>query len=266
MNAIFNIIIIGLILYFAFKFHVLVGFLALVVLGIIGYISNYPRIMAGRANAEFAQNNYDKALKLYEKAYKSNNRKYTVDISYAQALLKTGKPEAALEILNKILGLRITKDLRRPATMIRCMIKYKLNDLEEAYEDATELFEDGYTTSNMYGILGLLMHEKNEPIEKITEFCLTAYDYDADNRDIVDNLILCYIKQNKPDEAIELAKALTENYPYFVEAWYHLAEAYLLAGDKLNAKSSLDKTHDCERSYLTTITEEEIQDMYKELN
>ena len=266
MNILFNLIIIFVVLYLSFKFHVLAGIGAIILLGIIGYVSNYPRIMVGRANAEFLQKNYDKAFRYYKKAYKSNHRKYNVDISYAQALLRFGKPDEALEILNKILVLPLKREIRRPATMVRCMVKYKLGMLNEAYEEAFEIFDDGYVNSNMYSILGLFMHEKGDSIDKTLEFCKKAYDYNSDNRDIVDNLILCYIKSNDADKAISLAKELTEKYPNFIEGWYHLAQGYVLSENYIDAKLALDKVENCERSYLTTVSQEEIDGLYTLLN
>lgn len=265
MNILLNLIIIFLVLYLSFKFHVLAGLCAVVVLGIIGYISNYPRLMTGRANAEFLKKNYDKAFEYYKKAHKSSFRKYNVDISYAQALLRVGRPEEAFEILNKIMSLPLTPAIRKPATMVRCMIKYKLGQINEAYEDAIELFEDGYKTSNMYSIIGLFMHEKNEEKEKILDFCLKAYEYDTDNRDVVDNLVLAYIKNGDFENAIMLGKDLTQKCPSFIEGWYHLAQAYLLSGSKEDAKTAFKNISSCERSYLTTVTKEEIDSLYTQI-
>ena len=266
MNILLNFVIIFVLLYFAFKFHVLAGIAVLVILGIIGYISNYPRLMAGRANAEFLKKNYDLAFKYYKKAYKSNHRKYNVDISYAQALLRVGKPEESLEVLNKIMVLPLKKEMRRPATMVRCMVKYRLGMLDEAYEEAVEIFEDGYVNSNMYSIIGLFMHEKGESADKVLEFCEKAYDFNADNRDIVDNLLLCYIKTKNAQKAISLGSELTEKYPQFIEGWFHLAQAYLLGENYEEAKRAFEKIKDCERSYLTTVSQAEIDDLYTKLN
>ena len=266
MNALLNLIIIVAIFYFSFKLHFIAGILATIVLIAIGYISNYPTIMHSRANAEFVNGNIDKAMELYKKAYKSNHRKYKVDISYAQALLKIGKPQEALDVLNNILGLRITNELRRPAKLIRCMVYYKLGKLDEAYEEALELFEDGYTTSNMYSVVGLLMLEKGEPIEKTTEFCRKAYDYDSDNRDNIDNLLACYIKTKNINEAMPLVEELVENHPTFVEGWYHAAQVYVIANELDKAKAALAKIDDCTRTYMTTISEEEIRQLSEQIN
>ncbi len=266
MSALINLVLIVIAIYFSFKFHIILGFAAVVILAIIGWISNYPRITHGRANAEFNNRNFDKAMSLYKKAYKSGHRKYDVDISYAQALLRLGEPEKALKILNDLLGLRITKELRRPATQARCMVYYKLGRLDEAYEDALELFEDGYTTSNMYCLIGLLMLEKNEPIDKTLEFCEKAFDYDSDNRDNVDNLLVCYIKMHNLEKAKELADILTDAHPNFIEGWYHSAEVYYMLGNIEKTRDNLDHIKDCYRSYMTTVSEDEINALYEKLD
>ncbi|MBQ7974798.1 MAG: hypothetical protein IJ300_03845, partial [Clostridia bacterium] len=180
--------------------------------------------------------------------------------------LRTGDPQKALEIINKLLSLSHLKpEIKLLAKQTRVLINYKLGDLDEAYSEAKEMFEDGYTTSNMYCLIGLLMIAKNEPIEETLEFCEKAYDYDSDNRDNVDNLLVCYIKTSNFEKTKELADSLTEEYPSFVEGWYHCAQAYAGTGDSAKALECLAKAKEGDRSFLTTVSEEEIESLEAKL-
>ena len=98
MNILTNLLVIICVLVVGFRINVFVGICALIGISIITYIFSYSGFLLGRANAEFNQRNYDKAFKLYEKAYKSKTRKYTVDVAYAQALMRTGQPQTTITV------------------------------------------------------------------------------------------------------------------------------------------------------------------------
>ena len=70
MNMLISAAVVFAICFFAFKFNAMLGILVLVAMGAYLFYSNYAAYMAGRANAEFNKKNFDKAMALYEKAYK----------------------------------------------------------------------------------------------------------------------------------------------------------------------------------------------------
>lgn len=266
MNALLYFIICAGLIFIGFKFNLFVGLAITAFLVIVIFRLNYPKYLLGRANAEFNQKNYTTAFKLYEKAYKSGVRKFDVDLSYAQALLRTGKPEKALEIVNRLIGMSgLKKEYKLFAKQTRVLINYKLGDIEEAYDEAKEMFEDGYTTSNMYCLVGLLMLAKGEPLEETYSFCEKAYDYDSDNRDNVDNLLVCCIKKGEFQRAKELAEDITEENPSFIEGWYHFAQVCEATGDREKAIECLEKAKEGDRSFLTTVSVEEIEDLESKL-
>lgn len=259
MSFISNLLLIAACIYITAKVNALIGLLCFV--GVIYFIlkKSYPAYMCARANAEFLKKNYQKAFRMYEKAYKSKNRKFTVDLAYSQALLRYGMPEKALDVLDKILYLRLTNEIKFPAKQTRSLIYYKLGRTQEAYEEAKELFEDGYTTSNMYCLVGLMMLANNESIDETLAFCEKAYDYDNENRDIIDNLLVCYIKTNNLEKAKELSDIIIKEHPTFVEAWYHAAQVSYMLGDNKKAYEYLENIKNCERSFLTTVSEEDVE-------
>ena len=111
----------------------------------------------------------------------------------------------------------------------------------------------------MHCIIGLFMIEAKKPWDKILAFCEKAYDYDEDNRDIVDNYLVALIETGNLEKAKELSDKLIEMAPQFVEAYYHSALLYKKLGDNKKALELLEKTPDCKRTYMTTVSEKDIE-------
>lgn len=267
MNHIIVLAALGIATYFAFKFNVILGIIVIALILFLLYKMNYASYFEMKANLELRNGNISNALKLYEKAYISKNRKFSVDISYARALLRSGDTEKALELMNNILGLNLTKEVKTTAKQTRSLINYKLGNIDEAYEEAYELYNDyNYTTSNMRALMGFMMLVKGVPMDETIKFCEEAYDYDSDNRDIVDNLAVCCYQTKNYKKGLELCESLTDEHPKFVEGWYHGALMLSALGDKKRALEWLKNIAECNRTGMTTVSEEEIEELEKQLS
>lgn len=266
MGTLLNVILVAVAAVFAFRVHWALGIIFIVVIAILLWKSKYSEFMAGRGNAEFNKGNTELAISYYKKAISKKNTKYTTIVGYANILLRVGKPEEALEQVNRVLGVsNLVKDAKKLAKQTRVLINYKLGEYDEAYDEAVELFEDGYTTSNMYCIVGLMMIVCKKSAEETLEFCEKAYDYDADSRDIVDNYLLALINSGEYEKAKEISEKLIELAPTFVEAYYHSAMLYKKLGDNKKAKEFLTHISECNRTYMTTVSEKEIEDLQNSL-
>ncbi len=266
MGLLVKLLIVAAGAYFAFKMHIAFGFAFLILAVAYLYFSNYSNLMSGRANAEYTSGNYDKALFYFEKAIKRGRPSLINYIGYALMLLRCGKPDDALTQINKVLStMNLPRNIKLQAKQIRSLINYKLGNFDEAYEEASEIYEDGYQTSNMRALLGLLMLNTNASCEEVLKFCEDAYDYDSDNRDIVDNYLIALINSGKLDKAEEISEELLEMAPDFVESYYHSALLYQKLGDNKRAKELLEKISDCDRNNMTTVSEEEIENLKKGL-
>ena len=137
--------------------------------------------------------------------------------------------------------------------------------MDEAMEDAKELFSESKNTVT-YGIMGYFMQLVNAPLDETLALCEEAYDYNSDDRDIVDNLVLALIRNGSLDRAKELAADLVEKNPNFVEAYYHSALCEARLGNKAAARELLSHIPDCRRTYLTTVSEEEIEKLSQEVS
>lgn len=249
-----------------FLFNKWLGVAALAISICIMIYSMVPAYYARKGNFAFASGNEQETLKWYEKAVATGRANIVIKISYAFVLLKTGNPEKAETVLNEILmQKKIPEDKRNMAKQNRCMVYYKLGRLDEAIEEAEELFEN-YKNTTMYGMLGYFKILNNEDLDSLLEFCLEAYDFNSDDRDIMDNLSIVYYKRGEYDKAREISQKLIKTAPKFIEAYYHGAQIAEKCGDIDAAKEILEDIEDCTRSYMTTVSQREIDELKERLN
>lgn len=230
---------------------------ALVLVGIYKLI---PGILAAKGNAAYADGDTKKALEYYEKAVKLS-KKGSDKTSYALMLMRTGEFKKAEQLLNEVI-LYGKKPLEKTnAKLFRCMVYQKTDRLSDALEDAEEIFKD-FKNTTIYGMLGYL-RQLNGGAE--LELCLEAYDYNADDRDICDNLAVAYIRTGDIEKAKEITDDLREKFPAFVEGFYHSAIVAKMRGENALALKYLEETANCRRTMMTTVSEEEIEMLKEEL-
>ena len=221
-----------------------------------------PALMKYFAIRALADGKNDKAVSLYKLAadiFGGNNQYKT---EYALVLMRLGRFKQAETVLNGIiLDRKIAAKDKINAKTYRAMAYHKLGRTEEALEDMTELFGT-VKSSLVYGLLGYL---KQLSGNSELEFCKEAYDYNSDDRDICDNLLVAYIREGNFAEADKLAEDLRQKFPQFVEAFYHSAVLELKKGNVKGAKQFLDRTAECRRSMLTTVSEEDIEKLRNEI-
>jgi len=221
-----------------------------------------PTILKYSALRALGQEDNDKAVSLYKTAatvFGGNNQYKT---EYALVLMRLGEYKEAETVLNGIiLDRKIPAKEKINAKTYRAMAEHKQGRTEEAIEDMEELFETAKTTV-VYGMLGYLRQLGGD---SALDFCLEAYDYNSDDRDICDNMLVAYIREGNFAEADKIAEALREKYPQFTEAFYHSAQLELKKGNKDKAADYLAKTADCKRTKLTTVSEDDIETLRKEI-
>lgn len=221
-----------------------------------------PTILKFKAVKALQEGKNDRAVSLYKRASHifGGNNQYKIE--YALVLMRLGEYKEAEKTLNAIiLDRSIPKKEKINAKTYRAMAYHKEGRTEEAIEEMTELYETVKTTV-VYGLLGYL---KQLDGTSALDFCLEAYDYNSDNRDICDNLLVAYIREDNLEKADEIADNLRDRYPQFLEAFYHSALLEAKKGNKEKALEFLGKAGECKRSKLTTVSEEEIEKLRSEI-
>ena len=232
----------------------------LVILLIVGIKKLIPAFYAAKAVNAYSEGDLDSAIAYYKKA--ANSGKADHKISYALMLMRKGEFRDAETVFNgMILDRNVLANDKLRAKIYRCMLYEKTDRLDEALEDAEEIYERMKNTT-VYAALGYLRQKKGGAE---LDFCLEAYDYNSDDRDICDNLTLAYIRSGELEKAKALAAEIREKFPTFLEGYYHSAIVAKMLGDNAGAKEFLDEIENCNRTVMTTVSEEEIETLRREL-
>lgn len=262
-----SVIIIGIVIFLSFKFGgVLVGSIVSAVIAGYYIYSMIPTFYMIKGKKYFAQGNYGAAKRMYKKAIDTGRSKLTAKIEYAYILMRTGNFADAEGVLNGILCNKgIKPDVRGRTILQRCMCYYKQGNITEAVKDAEELYDDGFRSIMMYETLGYFKTVLAPKAKETFDFCMEAYDYANDDRDICDNLLICHYNRGEYEKAREISDKILEGNPKFVEAWYHAAQIDNKLKEYDAALEKLEHIKDCNRSHMTTISEEEIEELRAEI-
>lgn len=260
-------IFIAIVLFLAFQLNVILGCAAVAVALCFIIFWNIPFFYARSGNKAFNDNDQKKALYMYEKAYKTGRASADIMITYGILLLRNAKPQDAVTIFNLVVMDKSNKkEIKYKAKQYRSLAFYKLGNAEDAIEDAQEVFDNCKNTLG-YSLLGYLKLATNSDIDETYAFCREAYDFNNDDRDICDNMAVAYLRKGEFEQAKKITDEMIEKFPTFTEAYYHGALVSYKMG---NRKKALELINDidekCKRTYLTTVSEDEIENLKKELN
>ena len=194
MNLIAVLIALAIIIV-AFKFNVFLGIaVAIVAIG-VGIYNFLPTYYAINGNKAFEIGDEDRAREWYKKACETGRANVKLKSSYAYVLLRTGYADEAEKVLDPIIRVKgLAPEKKNLAKQQRCMVYYKQGRLDEAIEDAQSMMNEGYRNSSIYGMLGYFKLLRNDDLDETTKLCEEAYDYNSDDRDIKDNLSICYFR------------------------------------------------------------------------
>ena len=269
---IFNFIFLAIMIFASFMIGARYGMgpwpgIGMTVLIIVYYIYRFiPQIFATNGRKLFAQGKFDDAVYWFGRAVGTKRANPYIKLEYSYVLLRTGDVEKAETLVSSILGARrVDPQLRGKAVIQRCMCYYKRGNLEEAMEDAMELYNDGYRSISLYGLIGYFKIITDPMSDDTMKFCEEAYEYADDDRDIRDNLLICHYNRGDYKKAKELSDMVLEAEPMFVEAWYHGAQVDYKLGLYEDAKKKLMRIPECHRSFMTTIPEEDVDRLMEQV-
>ena len=257
------IVVIGIIMFAVTMGNYLLALaMTAVGLGLVLYWQ-WPNLLSMRGQSEYAKGNNIKALELLKKSHESTRASTANSCAYAYILLRVGEAEEASKVLNFVLlNSKLKDDERLHARQILSLVRYKQGDFEEATRLMEMVFE-GYKNSGVYGALGYYKILSNAP--DMMEFNMEAYEYNSDDKIIVDNMIILYLKNGEIEKAKELSDKSVEAGNKGVEIFYHAGQVYLALGENETALGYFKKAKSCERSFMTTISETEVDRAIDEL-
>lgn len=242
----------------AFAYNVLLGFGVLVVFLLLLFWWQRPNLLTLRGQNEYVKGNNNKALALLKKAHSMGRTSPDNNILYAYILLRCGQHEEAAKVLNMVLfSSRLKPAQRMKAKQNLSLVRYRQGDFEEATRLMQEVFAS-YKNSSVYGALGYYKILSHAP--DAMDFALEAYDYNSDDKVIIDNLIQLYLERGQIDRAKELSDKTIAAGNEGVEIYYHAGQVALALGRKQEAHEFFLKAKESPRSFMTTVSEEEVED------
>lgn len=241
----------------AFRAGYLAGFVVSGIVLLALLIWQWANVLTLFGQRAYAQGKNNKAL-TYLKAGHEHPRAGAANSSaYAYILLRCGRAEDARLVANyALLNKKLPEADKNQIRQILSLICYKLGDYAEATLMMEEIYKT-YKSSTVYGTLGY--YKILAESEDMYSFNQEAYEYNSDDKVIIDNMVILALKKQDGAEAQALSQKSIDAGNKGVEIFYHAAQAEELLGNTAQALEYYRMAQSCTRSFMTTVPEAEIE-------
>lgn len=248
------------------KIHIGLGIVSTLI--ILGGILYFKRATFYSLRAQMLFNtDKQKAFDLFEKAYKTNKMKPQIALLYCYLLLRDAQVDVADKKIDEILEKYKTNlsetDIKN-AHLNKALIKWKSSDLSGAIKKAEALYESGFKTTALYGVLGYWYILDNQ-YQKAFEINKEAYEYNNSDLIIADNLAQNYYLLGDLEKSYEMYLQILKKEPTFIEPYYNFALVLIEKNEKEMAIKYLKKALEIEEKFLSDITHKQINELLNKL-
>ncbi len=223
-------------------------------------------LVAFFAEIQYRRGKQSESLKLYQLADKIGTLKLDDKLMLGYVCLRCGDLEGA----NKHLRLCSTMTPRGSAERnqvrsLLALVSWKEGRLDDAIEELEEILASGYKNTVLYQNLGIF-YNLSQDTEKALQCNLEAYDYNADDQVILDNLANAYANAGQYEKAAALYDELIHQdpEPSFPEAYYTYGEILLHLGRKAEGIAMIEKSLTKPFSFLSVRPREEIVELCRQ--
>ena len=217
-----------------------------------------PNLLTLVGQRAYALGNHNKALRYLKAGHEHPRSGASNSSTYAYILLRCGRMDDAKFIANyALLNKRISDADKNQIRQILSLICYKKGEYDEATKMMEKIFET-YRTSNVYGTLGY--YKILAESEDMYTFNEEAYEYNSDNKVIMDNMVILCLRKGEAERAQEISQKSINAGNKGVEIFYHAGQAEEALGNAEQALEYYQKAYSCARSFMTTISENEIEE------
>ena len=207
--------------------------------------------------------NMDKAIEWFAKAYDSKRAGIQTSTSYAYILLKNGDVKKSEEILQKLLkDNQSSPDLPKIKSNM-ALVLWKKGKVDEAAAMLEEVIKT-YKTTSIYGSLGYLLIAAGD-LDRALKLNLEAYEYNSEDKIILDNLGQNYLLLGMYDKAEEIYKPLMEKKPAFPEPYFNYGLLLEKLGNAEVALGMFKKALEYKFTYLSTISRQDVEAKIRQL-
>lgn len=242
----------------------------LLVFIVIMLIKKRGDLVANLGDMQYQKRDYPKALHFYRLAEKVGPLSLKHRMLLGYVYLRCGRVEEAGKYLRLCLAAIPRNGAPKnvlPRNEIRnllALVSWKEGNMEDGIDILESLLEEGYRTTVVYQNLGIFYNLK-EDRGKALQFALEAYDYNADDPIIVDNLAEAYAQSGDNEKALEVYEELIrqEPEPRFPEAYYGYGETLIRVGRREEGLAMLQKALTKPFSFLSVRPKEDIEALYQ---
>lgn len=252
-----------IILFIGFKAHWAVGLVLLLLLFGYGMFAGRAVWYAQKGNIAYMRGDQKRALALLEKAYRTKHVQPQHVIGYAFVLMKEGQPAKAEEILQELLSSAKDGQIRLQIKMNLATAHWLQGRQDEAIAVLEELHAQ-YKNTMIYGNLGYFKLLRGQ-LEDALDLNKEAYEYNANDVTIIDNLAQTYLFLGRLGEAEELYIKLMAKSPKYAESYYYYALT-LQKLDKLDAaRKQITIAQEKPAALVTVLTKPQIDELAAQL-
>lgn len=204
----------------------------------------------------YAKGNTEKAFKWFERASKIGDMNFANKLMHAYIVLRDGDFDRAYKMLTLISLEPINAQQRMKLKSTQALCDWKMGNIDSAIERYEEVIEKAPATSE-YGSLGYLYLLKGD-LDTALDFNLKAYDYNADDPVILDNLANTYLQRQEYEKAEEYYQKVFAMQPTFPDCYFAYGK-YLVEKEEVEeGKKYLKRALDCNFSTFSTVARKEI--------
>lgn len=227
-------------------------------------IFQYENILKIFSGYHSKRGKIDKSLRYIYRAYKLNNSSIHTSLIFIYMLLKASKYEQAGEIISATEKREMTNFELHQFKTNKALYLWKKNRIQDSLSLYEDLMTDGESTV-LYGSYGYVL-TLGGSLAKALEVNEAAYKYNQNDKAIMDNLGLTYIKTGDKDKAFGIYEKLLARAPKFPEAYYNAAELMRLMHDYDTGLRYIKKCMTMPFNGLSTITIKDAEKKLDQLN
>ena len=266
IKPILYLILFFVILTYASKFGALYAVLAFLAILAAIYIAKRASILSLMATFKFKKDR-QKSFELFEKAYKTGKMKPQTALYYSYLLLRDGKLAESDRKFDEILSKyksKLSETDKNNAYLNKSLVKWKSGDLKGALKDAQALYDDGYKTTALYGVLGY-WYDLDGQYEKALEINKEAREYNSDDLIIADNLAQNYFLVGEIEKSHDMYVDILNKDPQFIEPYYNFALVLDSLGEYDDALEELENALSMQEKFLSTVTHDMVRAKIEEI-
>ncbi|MCD6321862.1 MAG: hypothetical protein J7L77_02435, partial [Clostridiales bacterium] len=184
------------------------------------FISERDKFYSYIGKRKYLKGKLEKAIRYYEKAYKTNRAESKVRTSYAYAMILAGKFQSARDVLAESSTAADIDTVIMQRAICEEVLRWKEDGNLVGAIQRLKHMDKTLRTSSYYGVLGKMIFATGD-MNKARKFSEEAYRYNNKNAPILENLITIYCESEEYERAAKVAGILVKKSLANIDGWYY---------------------------------------------